>query len=216
MRLIFAVLMGLIVAGLSPTESAFAAGAAVADIYQSHRSEIGEIEDYLNSIKSLKSKFSQSSSNGNAASGTLYLARPNHMRFVYDDPTPIELVADGRNLFYLDTRLKQVSTVSVENSPLAPILKSKASLDDPAIRLIQYQNKFGERSLTFTRADDPSGGEVTLQFSEKPMQLRRWIIRDAQDVTTTVSLLDAENNIDLDPKLFVFHDPRPLNQRIDR
>ena len=184
-------------------------------VYADNRADINRIEDYLNAVKTLRAKFVQVSTSGNAAEGKIYLSRPNRMRFVYNDPTPIELVADGASLVYHDVRLGQVSYLSIESSPLAPILRDRVQLDDNSIKLTKFRKFHDELSLTFIKPDDPASGEVTIQFSENPFTLRRWVIRDAQDVVTTVSLLDVETGVDIDPKLFKFNDPRPLNQRLD-
>jgi outer membrane lipoprotein-sorting protein len=65
------------------------------------------------------------------------------------------------------------------------------------------------------KRDDPSGGEVTLVFNAEPLYFDRWIIRDAQDVITTVSLTDARLGGAIDNKLFVFNDPRPISRRTE-
>ena len=56
---------------------------------------VPEIEQYFNSIKTLKSRFVQSNPNGSIAQGTLYVRRPGRMRFEYDPPSQLKIVADG-------------------------------------------------------------------------------------------------------------------------
>ena len=41
-----------------------------------------------------------------------------------------------------------------------------------------------------------------LVFSDKPLELRKWVVTDTQGVKTTVSLLGPEFGIRLDPGLF--------------
>ena len=45
------------------------------------------------------------------------------------------------------------------------------------------------------------------------MELKQWKVIDAQGLVTTVALFNAETNIDLDAKLFVFDDPRENSDR---
>ena len=73
------------------------------------RKDILRIETYLNEIKSLRADFLQVSSNGEVATGNLLMLRPGRIRFEYDPPSPILLVADGVYLRYIDKELEQVT-----------------------------------------------------------------------------------------------------------
>ena len=54
------------------------------------------------------------------------------------------------------------------------------------------------------RKSDPGAGSVTLVFSEKPMQLRQWIVTDPTGIETTVTLFNTKEGMQLDPELFKF------------
>lgn len=176
---------------------------------------VQEVQNHLQAIKTLQGKFVQASSNGNSASGQFYLARPNRLRFVYDDPKAPQIIADGTHLIYFDPRLEQVTYLSVDRSPLGPILQDPVNLSDRTIELRAVEELKGKVRLSFVKRDDPSGGEVTLVFNRTPLFFERWIIRDAQDVITTVSLTDARLGGTIDNKLFVFNDPRPVSRRVE-
>src|SRR3546814_7666555 len=68
---------------------------------------LGRVERYLNDIKTLQGRFVQTSSNGAYAEGAVYLDRPGHMRFDYDPPTPVLIIANGLSLLYYDEELKE-------------------------------------------------------------------------------------------------------------
>ncbi|MBT5778494.1 MAG: outer membrane lipoprotein carrier protein LolA, partial [Rhodospirillaceae bacterium] len=68
-------------------------------------------------------------------------------------------------------------------------------------------------AITLVKSEDPGLGSLTLYFSEAPMELKQWKVIDAQGLVTTVALFNAETNIDLDAKLFVFDDPRENRDR---
>jgi outer membrane lipoprotein-sorting protein len=176
---------------------------------------LDQIQDHLQSIKTLQGKFVQASSNGNSASGKFYLARPNRLRFIYDDKNAPQIIADGTHLIYYDPRLEQVTYLSIDRSPLAPLLQDPVNLRDPSLALRDLRVNKGKIQLSFVKRDDPSGGEVTLVFNAAPLYFDRWIIRDAQDVITTVSLTEARLGGVIDRKLFVFDDPRPASRRTE-
>ena len=54
-----------------------------------------EVEKYFNSIRTLQARFVQNNPNGWVVQGTLYLRRPGRMRFEYDAPSQLKIVADG-------------------------------------------------------------------------------------------------------------------------
>ena len=56
--------------------------------------------------------------------------------------------------------------------------------------------------ISVVHAKDPLEGRIMLVFSDKPLELRKWIITDTQGIKTTVSLLGPEFGITLDPDLF--------------
>ena len=64
--------------------------------------DLRRVETYLEAIKTLKGRFLQTSSNGGVASGKVFMSRPGRMRFEYDPPTPILMIADGVFLIYID------------------------------------------------------------------------------------------------------------------
>src|SRR5947209_8306961 len=57
------------------------------------RADLARIEAYLNTIGSLKARFLQVAPNGATSQGVAWLERPGRMRFQYDPPSPILLVA---------------------------------------------------------------------------------------------------------------------------
>ena len=63
---------------------------------------VPQIEQYFNGIRSLKARFVQSNPNGSVVQGTLYLRRPGRMRFEYDAPSQLKIVADGTQVTLWD------------------------------------------------------------------------------------------------------------------
>ena len=70
-----------------------------------------EVEKYINSIRTLKARFVQSNPNGSVVQGTLYVRRPGRMRFEYDAPSQLKIVADGY----------QVTMWDIANERLRPV-----------------------------------------------------------------------------------------------
>ena len=73
--------------------------------------DLKRIKEYLERIKTLKGNFLQIDTKGIAKSGKVFIERPGRLRFEYDPPEPILLIADGLYLIYIDKDLEQVTHV---------------------------------------------------------------------------------------------------------
>ncbi len=65
----------------------------------------------------------------------------------------------------------------------------------------KVENAPGIIGITVAASDEESG-QLTLIFSDKPLELKKWIVVDPLGITTSVSLLSTQRDISLDPKLF--------------
>jgi outer membrane lipoprotein-sorting protein len=170
--------------------------------------DLRQIESYLNSIRTVRARFSQVSSNGQAASGQIALSRPGRLRIDYDPPSPVLVVADGSFLIYYDRALDQVSYVPLGATPAGIILDQHISLAGPALTVLEVADAGDSLRLMLTRSDTPGEGTLSLFFTRAPWALSEWEVTDAQGITTRVTLSDAEFGVPLDSKLFEFRNPR--------
>ena len=169
------------------------------------KSEINRIEVYLNSIKSLRADFLQVSSNGNMATGKLYLARPGKIRFEYDPPSPILLLSDGYFLRYVDKDLEQVTHLWLDNTPIGFLLDEDIKLSE-SITVTKFSQNANVLIINLKNSEKPEQGAISLIFSDKPLKLKKWVIKDAQGITTTITLNNSERAIELNPTLFKLTD----------
>ncbi len=172
------------------------------------KADVANVQTYLNGIRTLASKFEQISGDGGTATGKLWLARPGRMRFEYDPPTPVLLVANGKNIFYYDKELQQVSELRVEDTPAGFLLRDQISLSGD-VTLTKFEHKPGAIRLTMVETREPNQGSATLVLADKPMELRQWTIVDPQQKEVTVALQDPQYGAPVDEKLFYWTDPRP-------
>ena len=168
------------------------------------RKDILRIETYLNEIKSLRADFLQVSSSGDVATGKILMLRPGRIRFEYDPPSPILLVADGAYLRYIDKELEQVTHLWLENTPVWFLVKEDIKLAGD-IALTKLSRSSNVLAMTLTKSKEPEKGVITLIFSDKPLLLKKWIITDAQGIKTTITLNNSERAIEIDPLLFEFN-----------
>lgn len=148
------------------------------------------IAAYMEDIKTLQSDFLQISSTGDTAEGTIELKRPKHLRIDYKPPTPIVIIASGDTLSYADTELQQVNRVPLEDTPAGFLLRDKFDFKDGGLTVTGFEKGAGVIRLSVVQSKDPLAGELTLAFTADPMSLRKWTIVDAQNIVTTVTLIN--------------------------
>ena len=173
--------------------------------------DLRRISAYLNGIQTMTARFRQHSSGGGATSGSLWLARPGRMRFEYDPPSPILLIADRFYVYYVDKQLSEMSKVGLKSTPAWFLLRDPITFDDLVVtRLERGANGLG---ITVVDPAEPDNGSLTMLFTSQPPALRQWTILDQQRKTTTVSISDVQFGVALDPELFVYRDPFATGRR---
>lgn len=171
------------------------------------RADIARIESYLDAIRSYRSAFFQIAPNGAVTEGRFVMERPGRLRFDYDPPSPLEIVADGTYLHYYDHELGQINSFAIEDTPIGVLVQETIRFDD-LVDVTEVRRDPGVIRVTLVDAEDPAMGSLTLVFVDAPLELRQWQVKDAQGLVTTVAFLDGTLNPPLDPALFVFDDPR--------
>jgi outer membrane lipoprotein-sorting protein len=173
--------------------------------------DLRRIAAYLNGIYTMTARFRQSSGGGGTATGSLWMARPGRMRFEYDPPSPILLIADRFYVYYVDKQLAQMSKVGLKSTPAWFLLRDPITFDDLLIK--RFERGANTLTITVVEPTEPDNGSLTIVFSSQPLVLRQWTIVDQQRKTTTVSISNVQFGAMLDPGLFVYQDPFAVGRR---
>ena len=166
-------------------------------------SAIKRINAYLNEIKTLRADFLQVATNGEIASGKLYMSRPGKIRFEYKPPSPVLILSDGTFLIYIDKHLEGMTHFFLSNSPISFLVKKSVRITDDT-EIISFSQKANIIRIKLAKLNQIDKGTITLNFTNQPFDLRKWVVTDPQGVETTVILSNMEKNITLNPKLFEF------------
>jgi outer membrane lipoprotein-sorting protein len=169
--------------------------------------DLARIQTYLNGLKTLKAQFLQIAPNGATARGTAWLDRPGRMRFQYDPPSPLLLVAGHGLVVFHDSQLNQTSNIPLGQTPLGILLRDNVSFGGD-ITVSGIQRQPGMIQVTIYQTARPGDGTLTLNFADTPLALRQWTVVDAQHRETRVSLYDIALGGSFDQSLFTFVDPK--------
>lgn len=194
--------LGSVIALAAPLAAAAAQTAALSP---DEVAAVTRVERYLNDIQTMKARFVQVSSNGAYAEGEVYLDRPGRMRFDYDPPTPVLIIANGLSLLYYDEELKEATFLPLWETPLWFLIRDEVRFDDN-VDIVQIEEALGTLRITLRDPEAPDGGEVTLVFSDQPLTLRKWEVTDPQGIRTQVSLVNPTYDEKIDPQLFKYGD----------
>src|SRR5450756_2386073 len=92
------------------------------------RGIIERVNNYLSTMHILSGKFVQVGPDGRRTQGTFYISKPGKVRFEYDDPSPIELIADGQSVVVRDRNLATQDVYPLSQTPLRFLLADHVDL----------------------------------------------------------------------------------------
>lgn len=168
---------------------------------------IPEVENYINSIRTLQARFVQTNPNGSIVQGTLYVSRPGKMRFQYDPPSQLKIVADGLQVTLWDPATRDFGQWPIGWTAASFLVKEPLRLTggDLTVEAVQYLD--GLLQLTLVQARKPQEGKVIVRLSENPLTLRGWTIADSRGNTVAVALTELQTGVRLADALFKYDGP---------
>lgn len=169
------------------------------------QTKLSHIENYLNSLVTLKARFDQWDQAGKHTQGILLLKRPGYLRMTYDKPETLLIIADGKTLYFINEKNKDISYTPIEQSPASFLLESKIDFLH-AFDIKDFREDVTRVYLTIRRKGMPDLGALTLTFSKSPLELIHWTIHDAQGLETLVKLSQLQKGV---PLSVTYFDPSP-------
>ena len=192
---------------LLPATLLIAASPVPAALTAQDQADLARIGAYLNAIRTLKAHFLQVAPDGATSGGTAWMQRPGRMRFQYDPPSPLLLVA-GHGLFvYYDRELRQVTNIPLGATPLGLLLRDAITLSGD-VTVTGFSRAPGLVQVTLVRTASPGDGSLTLVFADSPLALRQWAVIDGQRRETRVTLYNVELGGTFDQHMFTLVDPK--------
>lgn len=155
----------------------------------------------VQSTRTVRGGFVQTNPNGSRATGFYWLQRPGKVRFDYDPPSPLTLVADGKTVAIRDRALKTTDRFSQNATPLSLVLKPRIDFAADA-RVSQVRRLGPQIAVTARDRKGEADGEITLVFDEKTNVIREWSIRDSSGQTTRVVLVSQNVSGPIDARAF--------------
>ena len=188
-----------------------------ADISTNSTTILANISAYLQNFDNISGRFVQINPQGDTLEGAFLFKQPGFLRFSYDAPSQLLIVANGRRLFVQEMADESPASYPLDSTPLPLFLGKNANLERTGyVKNIVQSADFVELQL-----EDPSGdiaGQIYLGFNYPNVRLRNWRVVDTQDQIVSVFLRDITMQENIDMGLFEVEAKRSVgpNRRKNR
>jgi outer membrane lipoprotein-sorting protein len=164
---------------------------------------------YLQAMTTGTGRFEQTDFKGRTSQGNWYLQRPGKIRFEYDAPYALLVVADGKRVNMWDPRLKAFNRYPLDATPLSLFLSRQIRLDQGVIVTEVKSTTDGFQLKARDRRKDVEGSiQMVFKGDGANLTLGEWVVTDAQGRGTRIKLLNFNKNISLRPDLFILNKPK--------
>ncbi len=139
---------------------------------------------------------------GTKTKGDFYIQKPGKVRFEYDPPTTIDIVADGSSLAVRDRNLATQDIYPLAQTPLRFLLSDRIDLlKDTNVVSVASDDMF--ISITIEEKQALIGtSRLMLMIGTKDGQLKQWTVTDPQGYDTTVAVYNLDTSKKVDPGMF--------------
>jgi outer membrane lipoprotein-sorting protein len=168
----------------------------------SQKAQAARVSSYLSSLQTLVGNFVQVGPDGSKTKGDFYIQKPGKVRFEYDAPSPIAIIADGSSLAVRDTKLATQDIYPLSQTPLRFLLSDRIDLlKDTNVVNVTADDIY--ISVTIEEKQALIGtSRLMLMVGVKDGQLKQWTVTDPQGYDTTIAVYNLDSSKKVDPGLF--------------
>jgi outer membrane lipoprotein-sorting protein len=166
------------------------------------KAQAAKVSAYLSSLQTLVGNFVQIAPDGSKSKGDFYIQKPGKVRFEYEAPSPIDIVADGSSVAVRDRKLATQDIYPLSQTPLRYLLSDRIDLlKDTNVVSVTADDVF--ISVTIEEKQALIGtSRLMLMIGAKDGQLKQWTVTDPQGYDTTVAVYNLDSSKKVDPGLF--------------
>ena len=187
-----------------------------ANIFQTfdanQKAQAAKVSAYLSSLQTLVGNFVQVGPDGTKTKGDFYIQKPGKLRFEYENPSTIEVIADGSSVAVRDRRLATQDIYPLSQTPLRFLLADRIDLMRDTNLVGVYADDVFVTVVIEERQIIAGTHRVMLMFGAQDFQLRQWTVTDPQGYDTTVAVYNLDARTQPDPNMFRIDYTRPVQQ----
>ncbi|MEA3022723.1 MAG: hypothetical protein QOK01_1575, partial [Alphaproteobacteria bacterium] len=196
--------------GPAATTSPAAAPRPAGGFDATQRALVDRVSGYLSGLQTLVGDFVQIGPDGQRTEGQFFIQKPGKVRFEYNPPSPVDVVADGHSVVVRDRKLDTQQLFSLSQTPLRFLLSDRIDLlRDTNLVSVSADDTFVTVVIEETQTLIGTS-RLMLMVGAKDFQLRQWTVTDPQGFDTTVAVYNLDTTKKLDPNLFkITYSDRP-------
>ena len=149
---------------------------------------VQQAEDWFANITTMRADFTQIASDGSSAEGRILMRRPSHLKITYNGVPAMNLITSSVWLHVDQPDERRVTSYPISETPLSLILADPVSLRPDDFETIVTARAGGITQIAITKYSGEGAGRLTLEFTDRPFQLRRWIVEDVAGIKTSLTL----------------------------
>jgi len=166
------------------------------------KAQAAKVSSYLSSLQTLVGNFVQVGPDGNKTKGDFYIQKPGKVRFEYDEPSPIDIIADGSAVAVRDRKLATQDIYPLSQTPLRYLLSDRIDLLKDT-NVVNVTADYLFVSVTIEEKQALIGtSRLMLMVGAKDGQLKQWTVTDPQGYDTTVAVYNLDSSKKVDPGMF--------------
>ena len=152
---------------------------------------LGQLSQYLNGLTTAEAEFTQINADGTISTGKLFIHRPGRLRFDYNAPEKMLVMAGGGQVAVFDGKSNSVTPEQypLSQTPLSIILDANVDLARAGM-VVGHREDGNKTVVTAQDPQRPQYGKLEMVFTGNPVQLRQWVVIDGQGSRTTTVLGD--------------------------
>jgi outer membrane lipoprotein-sorting protein len=166
------------------------------------RALVDKVSGYLTRVQVMSGDFTQIGPDGRRSAGQFYMQKPGKIRFDYDSPSRIDIVADGSSVVVRDRKLATQDVYPLSQTPLRFLLADRIDLlKDTTVTAVSADDTYVTVVVEEKQALIGTS-KLMMMFGAKDFQLKQWIVTDPQGYDTTVALSNLDTAKRPDPDMF--------------
>jgi outer membrane lipoprotein-sorting protein len=169
------------------------------------RALLDKVSNYLSGVQTMVGNFVQIGPDGRRVDGNFSIQKPGKVRFQYNPPSPIDVIADGSSVVVRDRSLETTEYYPLSQTPLRYLLAEHIDLlRDTDVISVSADDTFVTVVIEETQVVTGTS-RLMIMFDAKNLQLKQWTVTDAQGLDTTVAVYNLDSQKKPDPNLFVIN-----------
>ena len=156
--------------------------------------DLSSFETHFNSIFSLKSIFEQINSDGSISNGRIWLKKPGKIRFEYDNPESLLVIANSGFLTVID-RISNTppQRYLTKQTTLSFLVETNIIFSEMNFKLFLKENE-KSANLALLNTDSRDLNNLVLHFKPDPIEISGWTLETSAGEKIKVDLIESEFN----------------------